>query len=76
MLIFYENNDDLSEVREYIWSKLSIKDIGHATECSGIRIHQSNNKIEIDQQKYIVELLKRYNMNGCKSVKIIRAYDK
>lgn len=69
MLIFYENNEDLNEVREYIHSKLKIKDIGNATECIGIRINQSNNKIEIDQQKYIVELLEKYNMHECKSVK-------
>lgn len=69
MLIFYEKSDDLNEVRDYIKSKLNIKDIGHATECIGIRINQSSTKIEIDQQKYVVELLAKYNMLNCKSVK-------
>lgn len=69
MLILYEKSEDLREVRDYIQSKLNIKDIGHATECIGIRINQSRTKIEIDQQKYIVELLKKYNMIDCKSVK-------
>lgn len=68
MLIFYENSDDLCEVRDYIQSKLNIKDIGHATECIGIRINQSSTRIEIDQEKYIVELLRKYNMDECKSV--------
>lgn len=69
MLILYERSDDLRELRDYIQSKLNIKDIGHATECIGIRINQSRTKIEIDQEKYIVELLKKYNMYDCKSVK-------
>lgn len=47
MLILYEKNDDLNEVRNYIKSKLNIKDIGHATECIGIRINQSNNKSKL-----------------------------
>lgn len=71
MLIFYGKSDDLNEVRNYIQSKINIKDIGHATECIGIRINQSSTRIEIDQQKYVVKLLEKYGIINCKSVKTL-----
>lgn len=46
-----------------------MKDIGHATECIGIKINQCEKMIEIDQIKYIDEVIKKFNLNDAKHSK-------
>lgn len=52
-----------------------MKDIGHATECikkinqCGIKINQCEKMIEIDQIKYIDEVIKKFNLSDAKHSK-------
>lgn len=46
-----------------------MKDIGHATECIGIKINQCGKVIEIDQIKYIEEIIKKFNQSDAKHSK-------
>lgn len=69
MLIFYKNQSELNDIREFLHSELNMKDMGHASECIRIRINQCENKIEIDQSEYIETLLKRFDMVNCKIAK-------
>lgn len=61
MLIFYRSRDNLDEIKKYLNEKFHMKDIGHATECIGLKINQFSEKIEVDQTKYIEEVIRRFN---------------
>lgn len=69
MLIFYKSKDDLDEVKKHMYENFHMKDIGHATKCIGITINQSEGKIEIDQVKYIDEILDKFITSNCKIAK-------
>ncbi|KAG5674318.1 hypothetical protein PVAND_004295 [Polypedilum vanderplanki] len=68
LLIFYENEERLNELRSELKQNFKMKDIGIAKSCIGIRIHQSDDGIYLDQKVYIKEILKRFGMLDAKPV--------
>lgn len=45
-----------------------MKNLGRATNCIGLEITYEDDAICLDQTNYIHQILKRFNMENCKSV--------
>lgn len=65
-LIFYKNIDDLNKIKFLLNQSFKMKDLGPAKCCLGIRITQGDGYIELDQEQYISEVLKTFEMHDCK----------
>ncbi|CAH0730432.1 unnamed protein product, partial [Brenthis ino] len=48
--------------------KFKIKDHGEIRHCSGMRVRKENNVISIDQEHFVEELLRKFNMKNCNTV--------
>ena len=46
-----------------------MKDLSRAKHCLGLRIHQLEGKITLDQENYLNDVLTKFNMSECKTVK-------
>lgn len=60
-LIFYKCENELAKLKTFLNAKLLMKDIGDASECIGIQIAKTNDRIALSQQKYIQQILKRFS---------------
>lgn len=69
LLIFYKYVSDLNDARKLLHTNFRMKDIGQAKCCLGININQGTNFIELDQSKYILEVLEKFGMAQCKACK-------
>lgn len=49
-------------MKEYMHANFEMKDIGHATECIEIRISQCIVLTEIDQIKYVEDIIRKFNL--------------
>lgn len=65
-LIFYRHINDLNQTKNFLHSVFKMKDLGEARSCLGMKIHQHNDGIDIDQSTYIEDILKRFGMQDCK----------
>ncbi|MBW0482384.1 hypothetical protein O181_022099 [Austropuccinia psidii MF-1] len=65
MAIFGKN---FQQFKEEIKKEFSIKDISPADLLLGVKIHQMNNCITLDQQHFIDSLLDLYGMQNCKTI--------
>lgn len=68
ILIFWKNESVLNEIKTSLSNSFKMKDMGKAQGCIGIRITQTNDGVELDQSKYINEILARFNMNDAKPI--------
>lgn len=68
ILIFWKNEGVLNEVKSSLCNSFSMKDMGKAQGCVGIRITQTSQGIELDQSKYINDILVRFNMIEAKPI--------
>jgi hypothetical protein len=50
--------------------QFKIRDLGEAKQCLGIRISREDGKIILDQEKYVEDVLSRFEMSECNLVKI------
>lgn len=67
-LIFYRNQEQLTAVKKMLHVSFKMKDLGAAQSCLGLRLTQSEGRIELDQSFYIKEILTRFDMHECKPV--------
>lgn len=67
-LIFYEDENELENLKKFLKTTFKMKDLGPANSCLGIRINQQPGKIELDQIAYINEILDRFGMTDCKPI--------
>ncbi|MBW0582987.1 hypothetical protein O181_122702, partial [Austropuccinia psidii MF-1] len=65
MAIFGSN---VQQFKKEINNEFSIKDVGPADLLLGVKIHQLDNCITLDQQHFVDSLLDLYGMQNCKSV--------
>ena len=68
-LIITSNSDPLmSEFKAKLCEKYKMKDLGELHWCLGMRVTRDRTKrtITLDQEKYIGDVLKRFNMLDCK----------
>ncbi|GKC62652.1 zinc finger, CCHC-type containing protein [Tanacetum coccineum] len=68
MLIFSTDQVQVDLTKEFLSSKLSIKDTGKADVILGIRIKHGSNGIAISQSHYIDKVLKKFNYFDCTPV--------
>lgn len=68
ILIFWKNESVLNEIKNSLSNSFKMKDMGKAQGCIGIRIAQTNDGIELDQSKYINDILARFNMSEAKPI--------
>lgn len=70
LLFFHNNNHQLNALKKYLMTNFHMKDLGPATSCVGMQIDQSANgeRIEINQAKYIQDILVRFNMADCNPI--------
>ncbi|HBK83011.1 MAG TPA: hypothetical protein DDZ41_05345, partial [Flavobacterium sp.] len=67
-LIFHNNQDKLSQLKKFLSENFQMKDLGEAKYCLGLNITQKKGSFEIDQIKYVNEILKRFGMEDCKPI--------
>lgn len=68
-LIFYTKLDELNDLKKFLNETFKMKDLGPAKHCIGINIKQTGKGIELNQTRYIEEVLNRFRMQDCKPVK-------
>ena len=64
--------DLIAEVKYQISSKFDMKDIGPSHFILGMEIkrNKKSKKLWLSRNKYVEGILKRFNMQGCKLVKV------
>jgi hypothetical protein len=69
--IFSNCKKETDFVKEKLSSKFKIKDLGEAKQCLGMRINidKVNQEITLDQENYIDQLLRKFDMLECKPAK-------
>ena len=72
MLLVGNNMDLIKEVKHHLFSKLYMKDlrIAHFILEMKIRRDRTNKNIWLSQHKYVEGILKRFNIQDNKSVKV------
>ena len=58
----------ISEFKKEMEDVFEMSDLGHMTYFLGMEISQSSYGIFISQKKHALDLLKKFNMESCKSV--------
>lgn len=66
LIAFSDKNEEI-QLREALSSKYKVKYLGNASVILGINITRNREKgtISIDQRKYMVQVLERFNMANC-----------
>ncbi|KAJ1519010.1 hypothetical protein ONE63_011389 [Megalurothrips usitatus] len=54
---------ELSRIKEALAERFSVKDLGEATECLGMRVSRVKNGFKLDQRRYAEEVLRRFDMD-------------
>jgi hypothetical protein len=69
-LIFSNNSKQTEQLKRVLSSKFKIKDLGPVKCYLGMRINvdKQNNVITVDQQKYIEQILSKFQMSNCKDI--------
>lgn len=67
VIIAANNSTRMSEIKRRL-SSFEMKDLGKIHHCLGIRFNQTEYRITMDQQRYIEEILEKYDMTECKAV--------
>lgn len=68
--IFSNDKQEMKSLRETLSTQFKIKDLGQIKQCLGITVNtdKENNVITLSQEKYIDQLLCKFNMSECKTV--------
>ena len=72
MLLVGYNMNLIKEVKQCLSSKFDMKDIEPMHFIPGMEIkrNRANRRIWFSQHKYIEEIMKRFNMQDCKPIKV------
>ncbi|MBW0487660.1 hypothetical protein O181_027375 [Austropuccinia psidii MF-1] len=62
------SGSNVQQFKREINNEFNVKDVGPADLLLGVKIHQLDNYITLDQQHFIDSLLDLYGMQNCKSV--------
>lgn len=62
ILYISKNKQKLNDIKTGLAKVFEVKDLGLARHCLGVEINQENGEIELSQQRYIKDLLKKFNM--------------
>lgn len=69
LYLFAYNKKDKINIKKKLMSTFEMKDFGDATNLLGIEIKRITDGIFLSQEKYINEVLVRFNMQDCKPVR-------
>lgn len=64
--IFSDSKHETNFLKEQLALKFKIKDLGQMKQCLGMRIRKDKDELLLDQQKYIDQILRCFNMDQCK----------
>ncbi|KAH9659018.1 hypothetical protein KPL70_023705 [Citrus sinensis] len=64
------NKDRIQELKAQLAREFEMKDLGPANKILGMQIHRDRNnmKIWLSQKNYLKKILRRFNMQDCKSI--------
>jgi len=70
LIILSNDQKQKRNLKENLMKHLKMKDLGEIHHCLGIRVQRDCVKgtISLDQQKYIEQILERFNMSDCNGV--------
>lgn len=70
LLIFANNQNKVKEVKRVLENNFEMKDLGEVQSCFGmcIKKDKQNNKIYINQSKYMETILKKFGMDKCNPI--------
>lgn len=70
-LIFSNNKGWTNQLKANLTKNFSMKDLGEASNCIGMRINRDKKQgtITLDQKKYTEQIIDKFNMNDCYPVK-------
>lgn len=70
LIFIYDNEIELSYLKNGLTKYFGVKDLGELSYCLGLHIARENgtNDVKVDQKRYILETLSRFNMSECKTV--------
>lgn len=69
LILFTSEENTKIVFKEKLKQHFEMKDIGPASQCVGLHITRNGDKVLLDQEKYINEILARFGMSDCKPVK-------
>ncbi|RYA48787.1 hypothetical protein DD599_27040, partial [Enterobacter cloacae complex sp. CH23B] len=79
MLIAGKSIDEINQLKKMLSAQFSMKDLGDANHFLGMHIKRDRKRgiLELSQEKYIHKVLKRFSMQGGKSLSTpMQAYSK
>lgn len=65
-LVITGDNREADVITRLLSREFSMKDLGLTKFLLGIRVTQKLGEVRIDQEKYVIEILKRFGMEDCK----------
>ncbi|KAH9745517.1 hypothetical protein KPL70_004101 [Citrus sinensis] len=70
MLVAGPNKDRIQELKAQLAREFEMKDLGPANKILEMQIHRdrNNRKIWLSQKNYLKKILRRFNMQDCKSI--------
>nr|CAD1838543.1 unnamed protein product [Ananas comosus var. bracteatus] len=68
MLVIGSNSDQITAFKQEMMKRFEMTDLGEMSYFLGMEVRQTQNEVFICQNKYLKEILKRFNMEECKSV--------
>ena len=70
LLLFVSDLDEIEDIKSQLNKRFDMKDLGEAHYCLGIQISRNRHEgtIQINQSKYIEDILKCFEMTDCKAV--------
>lgn len=66
--IFSDCKNETECLKTELNSKFKLKDLGEIRLCLGMRVRKENNVLIVDQEQFVEELLRRFNMENCNPV--------
>ena len=66
MLIAYDDETILKEIKDKLKSEIEVKDLGEANYCVGIEILRKNRTICLIQRKHINKIVEKFNLIDAK----------
>ena len=62
------NQNNLDKLGKNLEEAFEIRNLGNLHYCLGIKFQKENNKMKLSQEKYIEDVLKKFDMSECKPV--------
>jgi Reverse transcriptase (RNA-dependent DNA polymerase)/gag-polypeptide of LTR copia-type/Integrase core domain len=71
LLILTNSKSKLDSVKDYLGQQFQMKDLGEVQNVLGLQINRDrrNRRLTISQEKYVRDMLKRFSLDQCKSVR-------